>query len=458
MHERQVLTERRRRIGGLAVILLVGASAFACTTATASLSERPMSPSASPSVVPLPSVTPTTLTGRPTASSATSHSNGTWTGLSWSAPSAFPDASSIDDIVAWNGKLVAAGEIQNGANQDAAIWNSSDGGTTWTRLDNDATTFADSQIANLVATPSGLVAWGWVGQPVCTGQGEGTTCGPTPIMLWATPDGASWKRVADVSTFKGATIAGVTVGPQGLVAVGDTGWEEPAIWVSATGAVWQRLTLPSATFKDAHFSDVRSTASGYVLAGGTGNSAPTSGGALLPDTGSAAVWWSPDGRTWAKGTVDRTDGVGTSLGSIHLGASGMVAVGSATGGKSATAWISTDGRTWQPIANAELYAGVPTPAPGASSIPSFTMSDDGTHLLAVGVGDQLAISMWVSTDGATWQQLPFSGSTDLIPHWPGDQGPTISKAYLVPGGLIVIGQQGASSQIPLWRVVPTPAA
>jgi hypothetical protein len=452
MNEQHLTTGRRRRIRGLAVVLFVAASAFACTTAVSSPSERRPSLATSPSVSLSPTATSAALAASSTAPSATSHPNGAWTGLSWSAPSAFPDASSIDDIVAWNGKLIAVGRIQNGGTSDAAIWDSDNGGTAWTRLGTDATTFADSQISGLETTPSGLVAWGWVGQPVCAGQGEGMICGPTPVMLWTSPDGVSWKRIADVSMFKGATIGGVTLGAQGLIAVGDTGWKEPAIWVSATGAAWQRLTLPAGTFKDANFSDVRATSSGCVLAGGIGNSAPTSGGVSGADTGTAAVWWSPDGRTWSAGTVTRAEGVGTSLGRIFLGAGGMVGVGSASGGKSATAWTSTEGRTWLPIANAELYAGVPTPAPGAPSIPSFSISDDGTNLLAVGVGDHLAISMWVSTDGLTWQQLLFSGLTDSIPHWPGDQGPTISTAYLVPDGLIVIGQQGASSQIQLWRV------
>jgi hypothetical protein len=411
-----------------------------------------------------PSTTPTgpapsgstTPTPAPSTTPVTAPITGDWHGLNWSAPSAFPNFEAIDDIVAWNGGYIAAAQVLGLAVQVPGFWNSSDG-TTWTPLNVDTTAFPDSQINGLVPTASGLLAWGWAGEPVCSGEGEGMTCEPRPVMVWTSPDGISWTQVADFSRLKGATIDGITVGSQGLVAVGDTGWEQPAIWVSATGATWQRLTLPSATFKDAHFSDVRATASGYVLAGGIGNSAPTSGGVQLPDTGSAAVWWSLDGRTWTKGTVNRADGVGTSLGSIYVGAKGMVAVGSASGGKTSTAWTSTDGRSWQPIANAENYAGVPTPPPGAPSIPSFTISDDGTHLLAVGMGDpMLGVSMWVSSDGVTWQQMPFSGATDTIPRWPGGTGLAIGTVYVVPGGLIVTGQGPSDTSESVWRVTALP--
>ncbi len=451
MQQPQICPSSRRRVGRLALVALVGAGVLGCATTTASPSERPTNSAASPAFALSPTATSTTSTASSRVPVTATPSNGAWSSLSWLTPSIFPDAAFIDDIVAWNGKLIAAGEIQNGTTQDAAVWDSSDGGTTWARLSNDRLTFADSRIYNLVTTPSGLVAWGTVGEPACTGQGEGMTCGPFPIMLWTSPDGATWKRIADVSMFKGATIGSVTFGAQGLVAVGDTGWLQPAIWVSATGAAWQRQTLPSAPFRDAHFSDVRATTSGYLVAGGIGGQPPTSGGVMLDSTAIAAAWWSPDGRTWTKGTVSRANGVGTSLGSIYIGASGMVAVGSATGSKTATAWTSTDGQTWRPIANAQTYAGVPTPAPGAPSIPSFTISDDGTHLVAVGMGDQMAITLWAATDGVTWRQLPSSGSTDSVPHWPADSGQTFNRAFVVPAGLIVIGQQVSGSQIQLWH-------
>jgi hypothetical protein len=264
-------------------------------------------------------------------------------------------------------------------------------------------------------------------------------------MLWTSADGAAWTRITDLTTFKGAKIADITLSPQGLIAVGDTGWTEPAIWVSSTGAVWQRLSLPSARFKDAHFWSIRVTASGYLLAGGVGNTEPVSGGVAAPDTGAAAVWWSLDGRTWTKGTVNRTDGVGSSLGYIYVGPAGLIAVGPASSSRTATAWASVDGRTWQPIANRQIYGGVPTPAPGVPSIPSFTIVDDGSHLFAL--DDQTALNVWTSSDGLTWRQMPFSGAVDSIP----SAGWLIEGLDSVADGLILVGQDGSSSPIELWH-------
>jgi hypothetical protein len=298
------------------------------------------------------------------------------------------------------------------------------------------------------------VAWGWAGQPVCTGQGAGTTCEPRPVMIWTSPDGLSWTRIADASMFSGATIDGVTMGPQGLLAVGDTGWNSPAIWVSTSGATWQRLALPSATFKDAHFSAVRATATDYVLGGSTGGNPPSSGGIQPPSTGIAAAWWSSDGRTWTKAAVQRSGGLGTSLGTISVGASGMVAVGSASGGNGATAWTSTDGRTWQPIAPS--YFGAPAASPGIPTLPLFRVVDDGRHLIAIGLADQLVLRMWISSDGIAWKPLTFSSNTGEIPSWPGANSTTYAGAFAVPGGLVVIGNQDSWPQIPIWTVTALP--
>ncbi len=368
------------------------------------------------------------------------------TDLRWSAPVTLQDASFIDTVVGWNGKLIAAGRVPSATNEDAAIWESSDGGATWTRLDTGTSTFADSGVSGIVRTPSGgLLAWGRAGEPVCTGQGAGTTCGPFPVMLWTSADGTAWTRITDMAAFKGATIADITLSPHGLVAVGDTGWTEPAIWVSSTGESWERLSLSSAMFNEAHFSSIRVTASGFLLAGGVGNIEPVSGGIEAPDTGTAAVWWSLDGRTWTKGIVNRADGVGSSLGSIYVGSDGLVAVGAASGGKTATAWVSVDGRIWKPIANRQLYADVATPAPGAPSIPSFTMVDDGTHLFAL--NNESALGVWMSSDGVSWQQMSFTGEIESIP----SSGQWIEGLFSVPDGLIVVVQGGASSPLELWH-------
>lgn len=440
----------------VAAVVVIGATiVIAVGSRDTTVGPAPSDRSSAVPTSPAPS-TSLGVTPAPSATSVPSPVTGAWHGLRWSAPIAFPDAGFVEDVVAWNGAVIAAGEVQdNPGTGSVAFWRSSDG-AIWTRIGVDVTPFAGAQFRHLLTTPSGLVGWGSVGMPSCTGQSDLMKCGPFPIMLWTSPDGVNWARISDTSTFTGATIDAVTVGSTGLVAVGDTGLGKPAIWVSATGSTWQRLSLSPATFKDAFFSDVRTTASGYVLAGGVGGQSTGAGGVYVPDpTATAAAWWSSDGRTWTKATVHRADGVGTSLESVYVGAHGLVAIGSATGGPSSAAWTSADGRTWQPIAPG--YAGAPAVSPGVQTLPSFTIIDDGTRLIAVGVVDPLALRMWIASDGVTWQPLPFSGAVDTIPRWPGaEPAPTYYRIFVVPGGLVVTGTTQASAQMPVWRVTALP--
>lgn len=395
-------------------------------------------PSATPSG-PAPSGSPA-ATPTPAAPSPGDYA---WASLRWSAPSAISGACSINNIVAWHGELIALGATGCPWNPVSAIWHSSDG-TTWT-VNPDSATFGDRYLADIVATPSRLVAWGGLGWPrPSAGQFTVDTCEAPAcgVALLTSADGVSWTPVADTSMFDGAWIRTVTSGAQGLVAIGDIRTVGPAIWVSATGAAWQRLSLSPETFKDADFHDLRATASGYVIAGLVGGVSPGSPAV-------AAAWWSPDGRTWTKATVQGAGGE-TSLDYLHAGAHGMVVCNLAGLDRPATAWTSTDGQTWRPKAVSATA--------GVAAVPSTTISDDGMHMVAVGAGDRLALRMWVSSDGLTWQPLPFSGATGAIPLWWGSTSPTFDRAFVVPGGLVVIGQRDPllAPSVSVWSVTALP--
>lgn len=237
------------------------------------------------------------------------------------------------------------------------------------------------------------------------------------------------------------------------MAVGDTGWNNPAIWVSDTGATWQRLALPAAVFADAHFATVRATSTGYVLAGGTGSmSVSVTGGPMATVSKGAAGWLSSDGRAWTKATVARAAETGSSLGTISVGSHGLVAVGACADGRDHAAWTSPDGRTWTPIAAG--YFAAPATSTDVATLPSDMIVDDGTHLVAVAVNQQLGLHMWTSSDGVTWLPLPFAGVTDTLPLWPGAQTvPVFDRAFVVPDGLVVIGHSNSSLQESVWHVV-----
>ncbi|MGH2467324.1 MAG: hypothetical protein ACRDGL_06300, partial [Candidatus Limnocylindrales bacterium] len=181
---------------------------------------------------------------------------GAWGGLRWSAPGSIAGpGAGLDSLVTFDGRFFVSATVPAGSSAEVAIWQSADG-TTWTRLAPGGGVFAGAQHVTLVATSRGLVAWGPVGQPVCTAPGAGQTCGPAPVMIWSSPDGTTWTRTPEASPFAGATIRSMAGGPAGLVVVGDTGFDGPAIWGSADGTAWQRLPLPASIFGQAHFETV----------------------------------------------------------------------------------------------------------------------------------------------------------------------------------------------------------
>ncbi|HEX7491662.1 MAG TPA: hypothetical protein VF337_08170 [Candidatus Limnocylindrales bacterium] len=367
-----------------------------------------------------------------------------WTGLTWSAATAIPGAEAINDITFFNGQYFAAGRAgtsnSSGGQLPVGIWRSVDG-FGWTQVSLDPATFYNANITGLAVAPVGLVAWGTMGDPVCSGEGEGMTCGPMPVMMWMSQNGSDWSRVAIGSVFENATVRAVAYGSLGLVAVGDTGFNQPAIWNSQSGLSWVRQTLDTAVFQDAHLSSITETGRGYVIGGSTGGAAPVSGGVQAPATGVAAAWWS-DGRAWHKATVNSTGGVGASIDQINVGAAGMVAIGSLEGAKAGVLWISGDGRAWQSFIDSTLL--------------SFNISSDGTRVVAIGDGDNGRLAIWVSDDGASWGSLGFSGATADLP-----SGPTATtsgaRAFVVPNGLIVISTPSKlGAPIPVWRVYPKP--
>lgn len=449
------MTRTVRMIEAIAAVVVVGALVAGTLILRGSSvglvpdgSGSPSPTSSSGPSLPNPTVliTPTAAPSKSPSPSAAAH----WTGLSWSAPSAIPNASTIDAIIAWKGEYFAAGRAglvnSSGGQISVGIWRSTDG-ITWTQVGLKAPLFDNAHIAGLVGTPSGLVAVGTMGDPVCTGEGEGMTCGPIPVMIWTSPNGTDWSRVADLTMFKDATIQSIAFGLLGLVAVGDTGFNEPAIWVSATGSTWQRTALPADVFADAHLSGISATATGFVMGGSIGGTPPAPGGVQLAPTGVAAAWWF-DGRNWHKATVNRTGGLGNDLGGISVGEKGMVAIGSHGPGKGGgvVGWTSLDGHVWQPIAVGGNFAGAPTARPGVPMLPAYTIGGDGTHLVAMG-SDPTGLHVWISSDGFAWQETSFLGATGAI-------SLSIDDFVIVPDGLLAFVAFGgnSSTDMPVWMV------
>ena len=389
----------------------------------------------------------------PSASSAIAPSvlapvSGAWSGLLWSAPTDFPGPMGADGVVAFGGQLYAIGQLQVGSEHETAVWRSADG-LYWTTLVQGGRAFAGAGSLTLLATPSELLAWGQ-GVPACSGPVTSQTCRPAPQIIMTSQDGVTWTRAPDVSALSGATIQGLAAGASGLVAVGETASGAAVIWTSADGSAWVREPL-GPTFADAHFFSVRAAGPGFLISGGTGSQeVSVTGGPAGVVPVDAAIWWSTDGRAWTKATLQPSSAGGAYVSEIFVGADGLVAVGAATGARGeGAAWTSSDGRTWAPIAM--RGSGLPSPVPGQAVLPSSYIVDDGTHMVAIGTTTGQVATWWSSTDGTTWTPLVASGSTATTPVQQGDSAYVdrwFNRAFVVPGGLVVVGPGTGSPDAP----------
>ncbi len=162
--------------------------------------------------------------------------------------------------------------------------------------------------------------------------------------MWASADGLTWSRVAhDEAVFGGADdqeMWSVSAGGPGLVAVGYAvadGDRDGAVWVSSDGLTWSRVAHDEAVFggpDDQEMASVEVSGLGLVAVGDD-----YSGG-----NWDAAVWFSPDGVTWARvphvGPVFGGAGNQSVWGLTTVGAD-VVAVGESGGGDDwdAAVWL-----------------------------------------------------------------------------------------------------------------------
>jgi hypothetical protein len=408
-------------------IAIVGVLAIGCGDVAPVVTPTP-TPSPAPSVATAqPSGTLPPVGAGPTASSGGGPAQATpspsptprpdWTALRWAQPVTLSaTATPPGDILFWRGSYVALGS--DGGRP--AAWTSPDF-ATWTPASVEGLPLADAGIGFPVAGPHGLVALGVHGRLHC-GTGEGATCDPQPVAVWTSADGRSWRGRAAPKVFAGATIRAVAAGPGGIVAVGDTGWDHPAAWFSPDGRSWSRERLPVALFRHAEFQGLTAYRGRWVL---TGLTDPEQ---VMCCTGSfharlkAAAWYSADGRSWKRATVESAKQ--ETMFFADAGPGGLVSGGFDTD------WVSADGRSWRTSPR--------DPDIGA-------VASDGERMIGVSQGDDDELELWVSTDGRSWQALTDAGDVGAKPSWQ-----VAHDFYLLPAGLAIVSSDGL-----LWLARPT---
>ena len=315
------------------------ATATASPTTVPSPDSRAPSSSPAPTATPNPSPTPLPAVGQAPA--------GPWTALHWLQAGALPLGPTELDIHGWSGGYVAfeqsPGSDEDGNDLPVTIRaSSSRDGVTWTKP-----TAVDSGLRGMIAIrtvvegPSGLLALAFH---------YGDTCGgPEPVVaMWSSPDGLAWKRLPLPKAFTTGAVQTVAGGSAGFIALGTTSDAgAPAIWTSQAGTIWTSRPLPTVSSGTLALDDVTSFADGFLLVGTVLGEEGCGGAEHI----SPAIWFSADGSGWTR--ISLPGALRTSNTSLAVRRFGdrLLAIQTAGDAEKAPAWTSTDGRTWTRVAD-----------------------------------------------------------------------------------------------------------
>jgi hypothetical protein len=218
-------------------------------------------------------------------------------GVAWRRTSVPGNPGNQYDVVAGGPGFVAVGSVLLGSMEaKGAIWTSVDG-STWERLADDPV-FDQAEIVSVARDGDGLVAAGWRSD-IEAGWFF------TPVV-WRSADGLTWTRAtvedstlapdspppSGPGALQGALITHVTRGDGGWLAVGgdarldgESLRQRLAVWTSADGANWTRLS-------DLAESDLGADT---TLSFGATTASITADRALIVSPGSTgtSVWVSP---------------------------------------------------------------------------------------------------------------------------------------------------------------------
>jgi hypothetical protein len=286
--------------------------------------------------------------------------------------------------------------------------------------------------------------------------------------VWVSGDGRAWEQHVMLEGVPAGDVAELRLaaaGAAGLLVIGGVccSVEGPAAWLAPTGLAFERVPFPGPR---ASFMDVEAGPSGFVAVGATWVGDPND------PSYSAAIWTSPDGRTWDAVDRDAADlGPGWASDVLWTG-SAWVAVGSADDGDTSdgAVWQSLDGTAWERVAIDDPAIAGPDEQGLGRVLPLagglFAQGGAGSHedrerceeLLGadvVGVEDAvLALSCgwgetthWTSPDGLTWVRSPRveAGADGPLPPGPGGRR-LVSHRVLAEGGpgLVVVDAEGTT--------------
>jgi hypothetical protein len=302
------------------------------------------------------------------------------------------------------------------------------------------TSWSAARMPVVVGRPIGRIEAVTAGGPGFVAVGRGCQDDACELPVWTSTDGTAWQRVP-VSDALRTEMVTPTSGPElgmfdvagggpGVVAVGYAAHPkmEAMAWFSPDGVTWERFALGAAgsTRVNAVTWDGRQ----FVVVGEDRSEWDGSLKNMAKATARAAVWTSPDGRTWTRAphttALDVGDFIDTmedpstgGMNDVVAGPAGLVAVGSVCTadprGCKPMAWTSTDGTSWERAAAMQAagdQADISVPLNGVAA------SDAGY----VAVGDNFVLA---SIDGRAWERTAQIGPLGDVT--------TIGKRYFATG-------------------------
>jgi hypothetical protein len=294
---------------------------------------------------------------------------------------------------------------------------------TWTRVAHDETVFGDGStgvsINDLTLGNNGLVAVGTIEWQDGSSQGA----------AWVSADGDSWLRVPHEDALFGSrygytTLNDVVEFPGGYIAAG-CNQEKPHLLYSNDGQSWSVIDLGDDLFAEPTYED--------LLAGWAQRDAAF-------DTGTRGLGWFISGLAVADDQI-------VAVGSAGFGG-GSPVPGLFDGGRFAAVWTSTNGTDWTRVAHDEaVFGGLED---GVQSMIAVAATSHGFVAIgADGSGSDFDAAVWLSPDGTEWQRVPHD---EAVLGGDAPDGNRLDQKMVdlvtMGDGVLVVGTETSGPQIP----------
>jgi len=416
--------------GLVAGVVLVGVLLQRPAPPSGEASPTPASSTAVDSAAPTATASPqvTSASGSSTQSPGASTKT-TSEGLHWTTTASFAARGGqafVEDMVDAGDSIVAVGVAYNdplpefgySPPHSARVWLSRDG-RRWEQLDLGGG-LRDVELTHVIRRADGsLLAFGSRSAPNDFGQLENAG----PIAL-ASLDGRSWH---ETPTGLEGVVREIVQGPMGYLALTEV------LWWSADGVVWEEIGAV------AHYGRIHEIAAGtegFVITG-TSN----------PDTSSAFVLASGDGRSWYEASEGNLPGAGGQF-IAPLGGEWILLPRVVYGeGHIARTWFSSNGLEWMEHGSFQLLE---LSAPGGQCVEDPTRLVSSAEWLIASTTLSFPCSeggfvvygrAQISLGGADWSVLPFDTGTIGQSH----SGPAVHAAIVFGGNLILAGEQDGAA-------------